>query len=287
MQNFINFVAKYKEYVSLVALIVISLSLISMGDVTRIGGFRTVVVGSTGWLQNMFSWIPRPGAMQSENRALRELNLQLSSEVTKMRNAVIENKKLRDMLNFRDKSEYPVIAAEVVGKNTIEMRNYLTLNRGKNDSIDVGMGVRNDAGLVGVVIGATENYSLVELIVNRDIKITAQVQRSRLNGILTWEGGEVFELKNVPKSYDVKIGDNILTSELSNKYPSDIPIGYVVEVKEEAGNIFITIAVKPFVNFATLEEVFVIKHLPNPERTALIKQMDELLRARKGLIKNK
>ncbi len=285
MQGFINFVAKYKEYFSIVALVVISLSLISMGDVSRIGGFRTVVIGTIGWMQNVFSWIPKPGALQSENKALRELNLQLSTEVTKMRNAVIENKRLKDILNLRQSGEMKFIPAQVVGKNTMELRNYLTIDKGSEDSVEAGMSVRNDAGLVGEIIGTTDHFALVEVITNRDIKIAAKIQRSRIDGVIVWEGAETFELKNVPKSYDVKLGDIVMTSDYSNKYPSNVPIGKIVEIREEPGNIFITIAVKAFVNFSNLEEVFVIRFLPDPERVTLIKKMDDMLKARRGINK--
>ncbi|OGU38083.1 MAG: rod shape-determining protein MreC [Ignavibacteria bacterium GWB2_35_12] len=285
MQGFINFVAKYKEYFTFVALVILSLSFISLGDVSRIGGFRTVVIGTVGWMQSAFTWIPKPGALQSENKSLRQLNLQLSTEATRMRNAVIENKRLRDMLKLREGNELLYVPAEVVGKNTIELRNYLTIDRGATDSVRAGMSVRNDAGLVGVVIGTTDNFALVEMIENRDIKIAAKLQRSGIDGVIVWEGGEVFELKNVPKAYDVKLGDLVLTSTFSNKYPPDVPIGRVVVIKEEPGNIFKTISVRSFVNFGALEEVFVIKYMPNPERTALIKQMDELLKLRKGYTK--
>ncbi|MBI5326601.1 MAG: hypothetical protein HZB41_15225, partial [Ignavibacteriae bacterium] len=177
------------------------------------------------------------------------------------------------------------LPSEVVGKNTIELRNYITIDRGSADSIQAGMSVRNDAGLVGEIIGTTANFSLVEMIENRDIKIAAKLQRSGIDGVIVWEGGEVFELKNVPKAYDVKLGDLVLTSTFSNKYPPEVPIGKVVEIKEEPGNIFKTISVRSFVNFGALQEVFVIKYLPNPERTELIRQMDELLKLRKGYTK--
>ena len=203
MQRIIGFVEKYKEYFTFLALVVISLSLISMGNVTRIGGFRTVVIGGMGWFQNIFSFIPNPVALKSENQALRELNLQLSSEVTRMRQSVLENKNLRQMLELRKNLDKSFVISEVVGRSTIEMRNYLTLDKGRNQGIEEGMPVRNDAGLVGVIIASSGNYSLVEMLKNRDVKVAAKVQRSCYPGLIVWEGGEGFTVKDMPKSYDV------------------------------------------------------------------------------------
>lgn len=282
MQKIIDFVTRYKEYFTFFALIVISLSLISMGNVTRIGGFRTVVIGGMGWFQNIFSFIPNPIALKSENQALRELNLQLSSEVTRMRQAMVENKNLRQMLELRKTLDKPFVISEVVGRSTIEMRNYLTIDKGKNHGIEEGMPVRNDAGLIGVIIASSSNYSLVEMVKNRDVKISAKVQRSNYPGLIVWEGGEEFIMKNMPKSYDVKVGDIIISSDFSNKYPSGIPIGQVVKAQEEKGELFLKVLVKPLVNFSTLEQAFVLKYLPNPEHNQIIKDLDEKLKLRKA-----
>ena len=243
-------------------------------------GFRTVVIGSIGWLQDVFSWIPDTGALQSENKALRQLNLQLSNEVIKMRTAIIENQKLRDMIQLKQNITYETETAEVVGKSQIELRNYYTINKGRKDGLRIGMSVRSDAGLVGVISDVTNNYSLVELLMNKNVKVAALVQRSRFDGILTWEGDINFSLKDIPKSYDVKVGDTIITSNFSNKYPGEIPIGYVVSKKELPGDIYSRINVKAFVNFATLEQVFVLKYIPDPERQKLINMIDEKLKIR-------
>lgn len=280
MQRIINFVVRYKEYITFVALVILSFSLITMGDVSKIGGFRTIVVGSIGWVQNIFSWIPNPTAMQSENIALRNLNLELSTEVVRMRHALLENKNLKELLELKKNTEFETIAAQVVGKSTIQMRSYLTINKGINAGIEKGMTVRNDAGLIGVVIGLTKNYSLIELITNRDLKIAGRVQRNGIDGIVTWEGGLNFAFKNIPKSFDLKSGDTILTSNNSNKYPAFIPIGVVSEVSDSPNELFQKIVINPFVNFSYIEQVFVLKYIPDPERNELMKEIDELLKAR-------
>lgn len=273
----------YKEYFTFVALVIISLILISSSDISRLGGFRTVVIGTIGWMQSAFSWIPDTGALKSENKTLRELNLQLNNEVSKMRISIIENKKLKALIKLKSEIKYETISADVIGKTDIELRNYYMLNQGKADGVRTGMSVRTDAGLVGVIAGVTEHYSLVELIINRNVKIAGMVQRTRYDGILSWAGSQNFSLNNIPKSYDVIVGDTIVTSNYSDKYPSNLPIGYVVNKLELPGDIFARISVKPFVNFATLEQVFILKFIPDEERQKLIDKMDEKLKARKNL----
>lgn len=281
MQKLAGFISKYKEFITFILLVIISFSLISAGDVSKIGGYRAFIIGTYGQLQKAFSWIPNPGALESENKALRRLNLELSSEVARMRNSLFENERLRKLLDFKDNSEYNLKFAQVIGKSTVEMRNYISIDRGTLDSIDIGMPVRTDAGLVGIIVTATDNFSLVETLPNRNVKVASKILRTGYDGILTWNGEKFFKLKNIPNTYDVEKGDIVLTSNLSNKYPEDVPIGTIIKVADDQSSLFYDITVESFVDFDVLNEVFVIRKLPNPERIKLIKQIEEKLKLQK------
>ncbi len=280
MYSIIEFIVRFKEYVSLSAVVVICFSLMTFGNVAQLGGFRSVVVGGIGWLQNAFSWIPNPVALKSENAALRELNYQLSDERAKIRQALIENDKLRKMLEFKKQTTFPVVTADVVGKTTTEVRNYATLNKGAEDGIQEGMTVMTDAGIAGLIIASSKNYSLVRLLINRDSRVASKIQRSRIDGILVWEDDQTMIMKNIPKSYDVKEGDDVITSEYSNRFPPNIAIGRVVKVLDEPSSLFRKIIVQPAVNFSSLEQVFVVKMLPDKERVVLEKEIEERWKSR-------
>jgi len=223
--------------------------------------------------------------MLNENRALRELNLQLSTEVVRMRSALIENARLRKMLALREVSEKTLIAADVVGVINVEMRSYVTINKGISDGIKRGMPVRTDAGLVGSIIGVSENYAVIETINNRHIKIASLIQRSSVQGILTWQGQDEYLLTNIPNTYDVQIGDVLVTSQFSKKYPSEMPIGQVIDINDDLGSLFYKINVLPFANLRSLEQVFVIQYIPDPERIELIEEMEKLIMNRPSVLR--
>lgn len=279
MLQLLNLIVQFKDYAALTLLGIISLSLISMGDVSKIGGYRAFVVGTIGWLEEAFAWVPNPDALKTENRAVRELNLYLSSELIKSRQALTENKKLRDMLDFKNGIEYPLVSAEVVGKSTIELREYITINKGKKYNISRGMAVRTDAGLTGVVVIVEDNYSLIETLNNRQVKISAKINRNGIDGILIWSGDKYFNMQNIPKSFDIQEGDELITSNYSRKYPPGIPIGKIVRVEDDKTTLFHKIYVEPYVSFSTLEQVFIIQYISDPERLKLIVDMEERLKA--------
>ncbi len=128
-----------------------------------------------------------------------------------------------------------------------------------------------ETGLVGKVIATSSHFAIGQIVLNKDFRVSAKVQRSRIVGIISWDGGETLRLNNVAKKQDVQEGDVVLTSEYSNIFPRDIRIGTVTKVTDKPGSLFKDVEVEPSVNFATLEEVFVVSMVPDTERASLEK----------------
>ncbi len=196
------------------------------------------------------------------------MNIELSDEASRLREAKLEAARLRNLLEMKEQSEYGYRAAEIVGKHLLLMRNTLTLNVGTKDGIVPSMPVVSDAGLVGIVVGATPYFSVVNILLNVEFRASAKIQRSRVDGILAWDGTNLL-LTNVPKTMDVQVGDLVITSEYSSTFPPGIRIGLVKEATSEAGSLFKRILVEPSVDFTRLEEVFVMTVVPNRERITL------------------
>ncbi len=275
MFRLMRIIFEYKEPITLCFLIIISFSLMSLGDTTQLRGFRALSVTGIGTVQEVFSFIPNPAALKAENEALRELNYYLSKEVGKERKAKLENERLRSLLDIKQEYEFPVVVAEVVQRVTSGLRRYVYLNAGSEDGIQEGMTVANDRGLVGHVFAVEESHCLVQLITNLDTRISVVDERSRVEGILVWEGGRHMKLTKVAKSRDVQAGDMLLTSGFSSMYPEDVYVGTVAEVTEEPGSLFREILVEPRVDFDILEQVFVSMQVPHPEILELRKKLQE------------
>lgn len=278
MQKIINQILKFKEHLIFIGLFFISLSLILLGDVNKIGGYRTLVVGFLGWFQSKVFVIPNIAGLKNENSALRELNLNLSNRVIMSRLAEIENQSLRNMLGLRQRISTPYEVAEVTGSVTIDIKNFLIINKGKKSGIEELMTVRNDAGLIGITELSSNNYTLVSTLLSPSLKVPAICLRTGVEGIITYESGNTLFFRYVPKYLDVKAGDTIVTSKNSLKFTPYVPIGKVVSINEVEGELFPKIVVKPFVNFGFIEQVFVLKNVIDEELKILIKNVEETLR---------
>ena len=130
------------------------------------------------------------------------------------------------------------------------------------------MPVVSNGGLVGVITSVSLHYSVVNILINTDFRVSAKIQRSRVDGIVAWNGKD-FTVKNIPKMRDVKIGDVITTSEYGGTFPSNIRIGIVSEIYDQKSSMFKLITMTPAVDFVKLEEVFVITAVPDNERSEL------------------
>jgi rod shape-determining protein MreC len=269
MHRLFDIIRYFKEYFVFAILILISLSLLSMNDNRQIRSIRSYTIGGIGVLQNTLSLFPNVFRLQEENQILRQLNVNLTDEVSRLREARLENMRLRTLLKLKEHSPFHLFPADVVGKNLQLMHNTITLNVGESDSVKPDMPVISHAGLVGRIIAVSGHFSICQIIPNKDFRASGIIQRSRVDCIVTWSGGSMIHLKNISKKQDVKVGDVIVTSGYSILYPRDIVVGTVTSVSESPGSLFKDVEASINTDFGTLEQVFIIMETPNPERLEL------------------
>ena len=276
MQRLVNIILLFKEYFVVALLIVVSLILLSSNDNTQIRAIRSYTVGFVGLFQDALSIVPNVFGLKHENEILRQLNVNLSDEVNRLREARLENIRLRVLLGLKEKSDFKLVTGDIVGKSLHLLRNTITLNVGENDGVKSDMPIIAETGLIGKIIATGNHYCIGQIMLNKDFRASAKIQRSRIDGIIGWDGGEIVSLKNVSKTQDVKEGDIVTTSEYSNVFPPDIRIGYVSRVGEKAGSLFKEIDVVPSVDFVSLEQVFVVTAVVDTERISLERKVSRL-----------
>jgi len=271
MKTLLRYFEDLKEYIVFAILAMISLILIFQNDNVQVRFIRAFAVSVIGVVQSGFSVIPNVFQLEKENKLLRETNNTLSTEISQLKEAKLENMRLLQLLEFKEKTHYNILAARIMGKTLIQTRNNITLDEGERDSVKVGMPIITDKGLVGKIVATSQIYSIAQILFNKELKVSAKDQRSRVDGIISWDGENKLAFKNVSKSADVMAGDVIMTSDYSNNFPPGIPVGYVISVGI-MDNLFKKIELETFVNFETLEEVFIIKYLSSEERQNLEKK---------------
>src|SRR2546425_11269856 len=90
---------------------------------------------------------------QVGNRTLRATNQGL-------RDVEHEVNRLRHALNYRERSGFKLIAAEVIARDSSSWWRTLTINRGRRDAIETDMPVVTDVGLVGKTTTVSDTISV-------------------------------------------------------------------------------------------------------------------------------
>lgn len=265
----------FKEYLIVAFFLVISVALLALNDNAQIRMIRSITVVSVGVLQDVFGAIPNYLDLNRENRVLRELNLTLSDEVSRLREARLENLRLRQFLGLKERAQFGYVAANVIGKNLQLLRNTVTLDAGEREGVRPMMPLVTGNGLAGKVLAAADHYAVAQILFNKDLRVSAKIERSRVDGIIRWEGGSRLLLTNVAKTLDVQEGDVVITSEYSSMFPPGIRIGVVLSARPLEGSLFQSVEVAPAVDFSRLEEAFVVLTLPDSTRSALERRFHE------------
>lgn len=265
---FSNVWGNFKEYIVLVVLLIIGLITLSLNQKPAAKKVKSLAFGSFAAFTSVISNVFNVAGVRSENEELRKLNADLMLQVSELRKYGIENSELKGLLALKDTTRYPLIPATIVSKSLSKSQSTFTLNAGKRNGVLPGMPVINDHGLVGIVNSTSDDFSIVRTLKNLDLKLTVKDERSRVDGIMKWDGSDLVMI-DIPKTYDIEPGDRIITSELSSIVDIPIPIGIVLGLSKVETGIFNEVKIKPFVDFIRTEHVFVIGIVENKVQDGL------------------
>lgn len=265
MQKFLrSFFLQYKEYVIVTLLLVISITLISINDKPQIKKIRTLAFGGFAVFHSLSSSVRDVFADRNEIEELKIINAELMLKVNRLREYGLENRELRELLEFRDSLKYTLVPGKIISKLVSKTHGNFIINVGVSDSVKTGMPIVNSDGLVGIVTDVSENFSLVRTLGNSELNLAVTNQRSNVNGILSWNGSDLV-IKNIPTNFDNEVGDRIITSEFSTILPPSIPVGVISKKETNIAGVLSNLVVQPFTNITLMKNIFVIKYIESEQ----------------------
>lgn len=253
MNNLLRFIGKHSNFLVFIILEVVAFLLIGTCNDYPHSKFLSTSNAIAGWqnekitnLRNFF--------------ALRSINEDLAVENARLRSQLYPPTPLLPTPQY--------LSAKVVQLTLFEPRNYITINRGKADSISVGQGVRSAQGAVGIISVVNKHYSIVLPLINETSNLSCRFLKNDYIGTLTWDGKnpDYASLEDVARHIPVLVGDTLVTSGLTSAFPEGIPVGVVDKANLEEGDSYYTIRVKLATDFRKIKYVEVIQ-TPNNELT--------------------
>lgn len=255
---------QFKEYVLLVILVIVSLISISLSEKPQAKKLKALAIANFAVLSEITESVASIFSGDVSVEELKLENAKISLQLSKLKKVAAENEELRAMINMRDTSSSPLISVRIVSKLITKIQGNFIVNRGYSSGLVKGMPVINHQGLVGLIMDVAEDYSVVRTLQNSSLNIAVTLQRSNVDGILSFDGRDLV-IKNIPTTYDVKIGDRIETSDFSSLFPPSVPVGVVLKKETNELGLLHSLTVKPFAAIEATNNLFVIGIVPSKQ----------------------
>lgn len=204
-------------------------------------------------------------AVMKENEELQAEVDKLTTELNTIKLEQYELDNLRELFQLDQKyPSYEKVAARIIGSDTSNWFNTFVIDKGTNDGIERDMNVIAGSGLVGIVIDVGPNYAKVRSIIDDASNVSAMTlsttDRCIVNGNLeTMNENQVIEFSNLKcEENAIGTGEQLVTSNISDKYLEGILVGYVSSIERDSNNLTYSGTVTPAVDFKHLQEVLVI-----------------------------
>lgn len=175
-------------------------------------------------------------------------------------------------------SKYKYYTARVINNNFSKTKNQLTIDRGRNDSIKIDLGVISSKGIIGIVSDVSENYATVQSILNTKSRINAQLKKSNHFGSLIWNTKDpnVVQLIDIPRLAQIEKGDTIITGGRSTIFPEGILIGTVRDYHLDNDDNYYYVDIDLFNDMTSLENVYLIQNNEAKEILELEKGVEDV-----------
>ena len=203
-----------------------------------------------------------------ENEKLKKDKAELEMQLTNAKIEQYELENLRELFQLSEKyPTYQKLAASVIAKDGGNWFSTFTINRGANDGIQPGMNVIAGSGLVGIVTDVGPNYSKVRSIIDDANNVSAMVPTTGDNFNVSGNLKSMNESMVITFSElrddenQVKVGDPVITSYVSDQYHQGILIGYIASIENGPNNLTKIGTIAPVADFEHIEDVLVIMNI--------------------------
>lgn len=272
-----RFFRRHKTLViaGIVVIVVLAMGIISLFASGRVSPLSNLLGGLTRPVQTMMNrlangaggfwgYIYEYETLLDENAELHLRLAQAEEEIRQLQKAGEENESLREWLHItEERPEFQFIPADVIQRDISNWGRMLTLDKGEADGVAVDDCVLSAEGyLVGRIRSVGRIWCEVVTVIDTDMTAGAMVDRTALTAVA--EGS--FELMQkgrlglvyLPPNVDLIIGDTVLTSGIGGVLPQDVPIGKVIDVRQEKDGMSTTAELEPFVNLERVRTCYIV-----------------------------
>jgi len=225
-------------------------------------------IGKAGeWLAGRSEELVQIRTLLEENTRLKEEIAKLTEENTLLLQDKYELNKLRELYALDGQyGEYNKVGARVIGRDSGNWYSTFLIDKGEEDGFALDMNVIAGGGLVGRITAVGPNWSRVTAIISDNNNVSGMTLATEDNLIVSGDlkqmaDGCITFSQLVDSQDQVKEGDKVVTSDISDKYLPNLLIGYISSIERDSNNLTKSGLIIPAVDFEHLGEVLVITDL--------------------------
>jgi rod shape-determining protein MreC len=178
--------------------------------------------------------------MYSENKNLKQENVELYKWKDLGHKLLAENQELRRLLNTSNTVSHSFITAKVISNSAGSYNKTITLNVGKKHGVSIGSAVTNNFGMIGRVVEVGSKVSRVLLITDINSQIPVYFEKTRHNAILRGQNSDFLEVKYLKPRVYLLDKDRLITSGDGGLLPRGLVVGeYIKNLNNELNKISI------------------------------------------------
>lgn len=233
--------------------------------------FQKGIASVGGYMYDRAEEMGQLKAVLEENQKLKEQVDELTVENAQLQQDKYELASLRELYDIdKATSDYEKMGARVIASDSSNWFYSFTIDKGSDDGIQVDMNVLAGSGLAGRVVSVGPNYARVLSIIadnsniygtvlstSANLMVSGNLQSVMSDGVIRFD-----QLSD--KEDKVSEGDKVVTSNISSKYLSGIPIGFISSINTAPNNMTKWGYITPAVDFQHIQEVLVIMELKQP-----------------------
>ncbi len=264
MRNLLTFIIRNSSWLVAIVLIVISFYLVFSHNSYQRSVYLTSANNVVGWFYETSNQVNAFIHLRKNNKLLLERNAQLESELYALRAYLSDEQtdtlSMGAFLNDSvPASQFSFIPAEVTNVSFSGPNNFITVNKGSLHGVKPDMGVVSQNGVVGVVLTASPNFSVIIPIINPKFRLSGKLKNSSNTGSIFWDGKNlnVAQIGELPKHEVFQLGDTVVTS-FSRIFPKDIVIGYVTEQILSKDDNFNALNLRIATDFYSVRDIHII-----------------------------
>jgi len=224
---------------------------------------RTAASKLTDQAEQMYSYIFRYETLSAENESLKQQLAEMEDVAREADAMARELQRLRQLLQLKeDNPDYTLVDGYIISRDSVDWNSSLTINRGSDHGIEVGMcAITANGEVVGLVSKVGSNYAVIKTILDSSLQISATIASSGYSGMVLggYESGleQMLRMEYLPSTAVLKNGDQVVTSG-STVYPRNLVLGKVVDAAYTETGVAKYAILTPAADITGLEQVFIV-----------------------------